>query len=661
MFIAMACYEGETLKLRIAKGQLRIDEAVDLAIQVAQGLQKAHEKGIVHRDIKPANIIITNDGVAKILDFGLAKLAGQAKLTKTGSTVGTAAYMSPEQAQGMEVDHRTDIWSLGVVLYEMLTGHLPFRGDHEAALSYSIVHEEPLAISGFRTDIPAGLASVISKTLQKDPQQRYQTARELVSDLKAALAPGIQLAKQEKSIVVLPFENLSPDPENAFFADGLTDELIAALSKVQSLRVISRTSAMLFKGAKKNVPSIADELNVRYVLEGTVRRASNNVRITAQLIDADTDTHMWAERYSGTLDDIFDLQERLAGHIVEGLKVTLTPDEKERLAARPIADLRAYDAWLRAREAAFTFTKDGIDRAIQFTNEALSIVGDNALLYATLGFIYYAAYDFGIYYEQETLNRGEKYAAKALELDPDLGQALYAMGVVRYKQGDLPSFVHHARRAVERHRDTDASCYLAFVLAEVGKTQEARHYADEALAADPLKFITSWARAVVDVFDGHFDAALDRYRDRETHLAPREAIFHWWLAQAAAYSGKDEEALRVFEYVKTLGADLLSDFSDLFQRALRGDRTGVQEVLGKTVLRDVAKTDEYFPVFLANSLALVGETDEALDWLERAIKWGFTNHLFLSQFNRFLLPLRGNPRFESLMELAQEKQNAFEV
>ena len=661
LFIVMDCYEGEPLKEKIARGPMKLEEAVDIAGQVARGLSKAHEKGIVHRDIKPANIVVTSDGVVKILDFGLAKLVGQAGLTKTGSTVGTAAYMSPEQAQGGEVDHRTDMWSIGVVLYEMLAGTLPFKSDYDQALVYSILNEPPVPLSSVRTDIPRQVAKVVSKTMEKDPGKRYQNVLEFIADLKQAASDRFQIPQRDKSIVVLPFENLSPDPENAFFADGLTDELIAELSKVRTLRVISRTSAMLFKGARKSVPAIAEELNVRYALEGTVRRIGNNVRITAQLIDGARDAHLWAERYSGTLEDIFDLQEKLAGRIVEAMKISLTADERQQLAARPIADLRAYDIWLRAKEAAFTFTKDGIDRAILLTKEALSIVGDNALLYATLGFVYYAAYDFGIYYSEETLDEGEKYAAKALEIDPELAQAQYAMGVLRYKRGDIPGFVRYAKRAVEHHCESDALSYLAFVLAEVGRTDAARSYAEQAVAADPLKFVTSWARACVEVFDGQYEDAYQRYRETERRLRPGEAIFHWWLAQAAAFAGKTDEALGLFEHTKTLGADLLTDFSDLFQQALRGDGRSVLQILARTNLRKVAKTDEYFPVYLANALVFVGENEEGLQWIERAINWGFTNHRFLSQHNRFLAPLRGDPRFQALMERAREKERAFEI
>jgi len=475
-----------------------------------------------------------------------------------------------------------------------------------------------------------GIAWVIFKLYQWAAIAPSSTPGLAKKEKKFALSAAPAASKSEKSIVVLPFADLSPQKDQEYFCDGMTEEIITHLSHVHPLRVISRNSAMMFKGTPKDTGTIGRELSVQYVLEGSVRKAGNDLRITAQLIDAKSDAHLWAEKYNGTLEDVFDLQERLARRIVETLKVTLTTDEERRLAARPIADLRAYDTWLRAREACLTFTKDGIERAILLTNEALSIVGDNALLYATLGFIYYASYDFGISYEEETLDRGEKYAAKALELDPDLGQALYAMGVIRYKRGDLKAFVRYARRSIERHPESDASSYLAFILAEVGKTVEARGYADEAVAQDPLKFITRWARAAVDVFDGRFDEALERFRDTEKRLAPREAIFIWWFAQAAAYRGDEQEALRIFEQVKTLGADLLSDFSELFQRALRGDGRGVKEVLERTALRQVAKTDEYFPVFLANSLALVGEMKEALDWIEQAISWGFSNHRFLS-------------------------------
>jgi len=459
MFIAMACYEGETLKSRIAKGQsrpersrgMRIEEAVDGAIQVGQGLQKAHEKGIVHRDIKPANIIVTNDGVAKILDFGLAKLAGQAKLTKTGSTVGTAAYMSPEQARGLDVDHRTDIWSLGVVLFEMLTGKLPFRGEHEAAMLYSIVHEEPAQVLEHRLDIPVRLALAVSRALQKEPKERYQSARDLMNDLKSVSSLAVQLHKQEKSIVVLPFDDLSPDRDQEYFSDGLTEEVISDLSAVRALRVISRSSAMTFKGAKKKIPEIAREVNVQYVLEGSVRKAGNSLRLIAQLIDAQNDAHLWAEKYSGTLEDIFDIQEKVSRAIVGALKLKLAPAEEHKMAKRPIEDVRAYERYLKAHAEVLKMSGEAVNRAIQYLQNALDIIGDNPLLYSGMAWAYWGLVNIGLKQEDYIL-RAEECARKALTLDPEFAQAHAMLGWIS-AWSDTRQGIYHFKKALSVSAD----------------------------------------------------------------------------------------------------------------------------------------------------------------------------------------------------------------
>jgi len=466
---------------------------------------------------------------------------------------------------------------------------------------------------------------------------------------------------KQKSIIVLPFENLSPDPENSFFADGLTEELIAQLCKVHSLLVISRTSAMQYKGAKKSIPMIAKEVNVKYVLEGSVRQSGNNLRITAQLIDASTDIHLWAETYSGILDDIFDLQEKLARRIIAGLKGRLTPEEDRRLSARPITDAYVFEVWLKAKQELWKFSKEGIERGQQLLKIALELVGENSLLYAGLGYSCWNAYDSGISHEEETLIEGKKYADKSLELDPEQPLAYHALGLLSYKRGDFQALVSYFNKALEIGFDLDAYEFLGFILAEVGKISNARVYADKACASNPLSYFSSWSKACVNIFDGQFETALSLLRETEFRLSPNEAIFDWWLAQAAAFAGKEDEAKEVFERVVSMKAGVFSDFSNLFLRAMEKNVDGVQRILESTILKEVAETDEWFPNYLANCLIQVGEIDKALYYLDRAINWGFSNYKFLSTHNRFLKPLYGDPRFESLLKRAKDKQDKFEV
>jgi serine/threonine protein kinase len=388
LFISMDCYEGETLKDKIANGPLPLEEAMDIAFQVAAGLSEAHAAGMVHRDIKPANTIVTDKGDVKILDFGLAKLAGQTKVTKTGMTVGTVAYMSPEQAKGDETDSRSDIWSLGVMLYEMLADRLPFRGEVEPAMLYSIMNEDPEPVTTIRGDVPIGVEDIIEKALAKERANRYETMDALLSDL-ATQRDQITLGIKERrframrslkrrkrlavgtvvvavlvaaavlvqvfhtrsmaidSVAVLPFANLSGDEEQEYFSDGMTVALIKELGQIRALTVISRTSVMQFNKTDKPLPEIARELNVDAVVEASVLRSGDQVRITAQLIRANPERQMWAESYERDARDVLSLQSEVARAIAGEIQVTLTRHEQERLASvRPI-DPEAYELYLR--------------------------------------------------------------------------------------------------------------------------------------------------------------------------------------------------------------------------------------------------------------------------------------------------------------------------
>ena len=662
LYYVMPCVEGESLRDCLNRQtQLAIDEAQRITEQVASALDFAHRHDVIHRDIKPENILL-HEGEAMVADFGIAlavSAAGGQRLTETGFSLGTPEYMSPEQATAERVDSRTDTYSLACVLYEMFTGEPPYTGATVQAILAKRFSDPVPSARRLRESIPAPVDSAITRALAKVPADRFTTTGDFV---KAFAAEEADVEAETKSIVVLPFENLSPDPDNAFFADGLTEELIAELSGLRELRVISRTSAMQFKNTKKGVPAIARELNVRHVLEGSVRRAGGSVRITAQLIDASTDSHLWAERYTGKLDDIFDLQEQLSRRIVEALRIALTPDENKRLAARPINDLRAYDAWLRAHHEIWKFSREGIERGIRLIHQAQEITGENALLHAALGYIGALSYDFGISHDRETLQRADEHASKALELDPNIGLALYAKGYVRYKEGDLEEGVRLWKRGAELDHNAEALGFVGFVLAEVGKIEEARGFAEEAVALDPLYMFTGFTRGCVDFLDGQFDAAASRFQRVLDDLTPDEPIMLWWLAQAMAHGGRLDEAREVFAEVAATDAVTISDLSELYCRSTEGDRDAVAKLIDeKARMVETAKTDEWFPNFIANCLVLVGDEDGALEWLGRAIDWGFCNYRYLEEYNPFLKPLHGDPRFQRLIDRARQKHEAFDA
>ena len=449
-FIVMGYVEGLTLQQRIQHTKPKIKEAVDLAIQIAEGLQAAHEKGIVHRDIKSDNVMVTSKGQPKIMDFGLAKLKGAPKLTKTGTTVGTVAYMSPEQIVGAEVDHRSDIWSLGVVLYEMLTGELPFKADHEAALIYLIINQEPLVPSALDRRIPHQVDSVVRRTLEKDCTLRYQTMAELLKtlqDVRKEMETTANAGKT-KAIAVLPFDNISPEKESEYFSDGLTEELIANLSRLKDMRVVSRTTSMQYKGTKKDIKTIGRELGARYIMEGSVRKFQDSLRITAQLIDVETDAQLWAETYKGKLADVFDIQEQVSRRIVDALMVKLTPTEKVVLTKRSTLNAEAFDCNLRARDFLNRRTKNSIQFAIQLFQKSIEIDPRYAAAYAGLGEAY------ATFYQQQErkenwLDKAVETSLKALMYDPTLSEGHAALGLAYFEKGSLDEAQAESQKAIE--------------------------------------------------------------------------------------------------------------------------------------------------------------------------------------------------------------------
>ncbi|MDO8550435.1 MAG: protein kinase [Ignavibacteria bacterium] len=459
IFIALAYYDGETLKKKIQKGPLKVTEALDITIQIAEGLSKAHGQGIVHRDIKLANIMITNQGVIKILDFGLAKLSGQSRITVAGTTLGTIAYMSPEQAAGDKVDHRTDIWSLGVVLYEMLTGEVPFKAEHEIAIIYMIMNEEILPPSSLDRKIPHQVDSLFAKLLQKDQNKRHQNMEELIKELKI-IRDEIETsttAAKVKAIAVLPFENISPDKENDYFSDGLTEELIINLSRLKNMRIISRTTSMQFKGTKKDIKTIGREIGARYVIEGSVRKAGDNLRIAAQLIDVENDSQLWAESFKGKLADIFDIQEKVSKDIVDALMLKLSPTEKVGLTKRATLNPEAFDYALRARDALYRLTKNNVHLAIQLFTKAIELDPRYAVAHAGLGEAYATLYQ---YFESNDtyLDKAIESSLKALMYDPTLSEAYTALGLAYFDKKHLDEAITYTLKAIE----LDSENFIAY-------------------------------------------------------------------------------------------------------------------------------------------------------------------------------------------------------
>ncbi|MCZ6450865.1 MAG: protein kinase, partial [Deltaproteobacteria bacterium] len=509
-FIVMQYLEGRTLKYHIEGGALQTDKILELGIQIADALNAAHSKGIIHRDIKPANLFVTQDGQAKVLDFGLAKLmqkhpiadsgmttvqTSEDILTSPGTAVGTVVYMSPEQVRGEDLDMRTDLFSFGVVLYQMATGSLPFKGNTHGIVFTEILTKVPTSPVRFNPELPDELERIIYKALEKNPQVRYQSAKELLADLtrlrrdtgptgiitprvtpgplaagptrlwkkaggvvlglalvflglwytdilyqwyRDVQYPGVfqpsesSVAEEvdSKSIAVLPFDNLSPDPENEYFSLGITADIITQLSKISDLRVTSRTSAMRYQDSEKSVREIAQELQVASILEGSVRRVGNQVRITAQLVDAKTDEHLWAETYDREIEDIFAIQSDVAEQIASSLKVELSPEDRARIERKPTENLTAYDYYLKGRDQYYSYSREDNERAIEFFNEALEVDPDYALAHGGLADAYaqrWLWYGFG----EEWLDSAIEESNKAVALDPDLAETYQAEGLVQ--------------------------------------------------------------------------------------------------------------------------------------------------------------------------------------------------------------------------------------
>jgi serine/threonine-protein kinase len=696
MYIAMACYEGWSLKDKIKRGRLDKNEAIDVAVQVAQGMAKAHQKGIVHRDIKPANILITNDGAAKIVDFGLAKLAGQVKLTREGTTIGTVAYMSPEQARGEAVDQRTDIWSIGVVLYEMLSGVLPFKGDYDQTLIHSILHHEPERLAKFQKDLPAGLENIIHKALAKKPSDRYQTMEELLEDLhaiaeglkpvraKASLFQGRLLGLKKiyaypviaclillivlaglflfpnrgqafDSIAVLPFVNQSGNPEQDIFCDSVHRELITQLSRIKAIRtVIAKQTMMAYKGTTKKSSEIAKELNVTAIISGEARRAGDKVLINFELIDGRNDKLLGGDSVQGDYRDILTVQGEAALAIARKIQSALTPEETKALSEKRRVNPEAYDAYLKGM-ALLGMVSQLVDpkdllKSIPNFEQALRIDPDFAPAWAGLALAYDYCGSWGASTPKGTFPKAIEAAKKALSLDESLADAHLVLADAKsvyewdYAGGDTEYL-----RLLELHPNHAlAHIWYAFGLACAGRgTKETIIlHSERAQELDPLNYSIGELVVMTYFLIHEYDKAILQGKDN-VRLHPSLPSAYMSLANAYLMAGRFNEALAESQKAGDLGSPPEAWWLAQYY-ARSGDRSKAEKYLNEYL----RLSDEIFLVGTLNApmiYSLLGEKDKAFEWLEKLYEQRCSG-IPTTKVHPFFDNLRFDPRFDVFMK-----------
>ncbi|PYS59451.1 MAG: hypothetical protein DMF74_21300 [Acidobacteria bacterium] len=736
LYIAMEYVEGETLSERIKDDGLDLAETLDIAMQIADALAEAHAHGIVHRDVKSANIIVNRRGQVKILDFGLAKkistkgeAATQQLLSQAGMILGTVAYMSPEQARGLAVDAGTDVWSFGVILYEMLTGMKPFSAATTADLLAAILRSEPEDLYKFNQDVPAELERIVLKTLRKARDQRYQSAKDLFADLKqlkkdldlaaarkiseptseefearisrrmpvpSAIAGGPtaeqnrpdtagsgdprsrnitseswaprSIAEATNSIAVLPFTNMSADPENEYFCDGLAEELLNALAKIEDLKVAARTSAFSFKGKNANVSDIGTTLGVRTVLEGSVRKSGNRLRITVQLISAADGYHLWSERYDREMKDIFDVQDEITLAVVDALKVKLLGEEKAVVLRRHIENPEAYELYLKGRYYNNKHTIEDWLKGIEYFEKAIEIEPEYAPAYAQIGLSYLTLSFFGLFSPHETLPKGKAVVTRALEIDDRLAEGHAALAnILFYYEWDWAGAEREFKQAVKLNpNDANTRWRLGLFLVSRERFDKAIKQGERAIALDPLSLPTNLYAGFIYLLADQLDGALKQVA-RMIELEPN---FHgaYWL-EGAVYMAQEkyEAAVEVLEKSMALGGTPLVKSYLGCAYGRWGKR---EEALG--VLNELLETRKrhYTNAFsIARVYNGLGEIDSACEWLEKTVEERNGEIVFLNVGTKagtrkmWRKTLRADPRYRDILrsiglptsEIAQSK------
>ncbi|MFC1660643.1 protein kinase [Gemmatimonadota bacterium] len=652
LFYVMPYLEGESLRQRLQlEGQLPVDEALRLAQQVALALDYAHREDVIHRDIKPENILL-HEGMALLADFGIAlavEQAGGERLTQTGLSLGTPAYMSPEQVTGEpDVDARCDIYALACVLYEMLAGEPPFTGPNARAVLASHLTAPAPSLSGVRVGVPRAVVTAVDKAPSKAPADRFTSAQAFSDALDVDPAPVLRATT---SVVVLPFENLSPDRENEYFSDGLTEDIITDLSQIQSLRVISRNSSMLPKGTSKHTRAIGRELDVQYVLEGSVRRAGDRLRVTAQLIDARDDAHVWAERYDGVLHDVFEMQETMSRAIVGALKLKLSPVEDHDLSQRAIHDLPTYDLYLLGRHHWHRFTEEDIRKATEYFQRAIDLDPSFAPAFGGLAAAYFIVSGPGVpgLPARVVIPKAKDAAERALSLDPSNAFAAVALAFVfAWYELDWIAAERILRRVVMTNPGSpEAHEGYAMYLSMSGSHQRAMRHIETAIELDPLWPLYYANAGEILYMDRRFDESLE-YCTRALELDDRFIWAHIQMAMSQIQAGELEKAVsRLEEHAGARHPWGLQFLGYAYGRI--GRTPEARDVLAR--LETLTAEGFASAVNMAAVLLGLGEDDRALENLEVALAEsppGSTALAYLG-VDPVWGSIRGNSRFQEVV------------
>jgi serine/threonine-protein kinase len=685
--IAMEFVRGQTLADVLSRGRMLVVDCLKVAMQIADALGAAHSIGIVHRDLKPANVMVTPEGLAKVLDFGLAKLAqGDGSLdfgesdatmsihlagaarphTAEGAIIGTVAYMSPEQAEGRRVDARSDIFSFGSVLYEMLTGERAFQGKSGLETLAGVLRDEPRELAQAGVDAPEELQEIVTRCLKKGPDQRFRsmtdvknaleriyfTTRSVVMTQSSGAWQKPAPRRATPSIAVLPFLNLSSDKENEYFSDGLAEEIINALARVDNLRVTARTSAFAFRGAEQDVRKIGETLNVASVLEGSVRKAGNRVRISVQLIGVAEGNSLWSERFDREMTDVFEIQDEISQSIVGKLKVRLSqagsgvaqPQPAISPVKRYTENLEAYNLYLKGRYELYRMTREGLDASCRLFEEAIALDPGYALAHDGLAYSWYSLGFMGFVAPKEAMPKAKASVRRALELDETVAEAHATLGVIlALYDWDWAGAERELKRSIELNGSSPVArdLYAFYYLRPAGRIEEAVSEVQNALSLDPLSILFRVHLGFLYSLQHRIEPAIAQFR-KVLEMSPNYYLAHAMLGPVYAMSGRFEDALECLVKARTADAD--SKFVDSLEAmtlALAGRRDEARAELDAIMLRTAS--DYISPVSIAYVFAALGDRNAAFVHLDKAIADRDPN----------VLGLKSNPVFDGLRDDAR--------